>query len=193
MQHTPGVGEGPLGPEVLPKAERQRRQQHPAASGPPVGHPSVVTPRVGKVRGFGHGSKNWIIAKITKTAHSASGRPRNFPAMHDTDGFPEMRGARRPRQTRNVPDEPAAGFVRDVRTRGREPPRPSAIRPATAGKAVPGTSAAARSGHRRSPRACRYGSGSRRSTKPPYRGRRRPSHAGPRSGWRPCGRRSSRP
>ena len=56
MQHTPGVGEGPLGPEVLPKAERQRRQQHPAASGPPVGHPSVVTPRVGKVRGFGHES-----------------------------------------------------------------------------------------------------------------------------------------
>lgn len=64
---------------------------------------------------------------------------------------------------------------------------------ATAGRAVRGTSAEARSGHRRSPRACRCGSGCDRRRQPPYRGRRSPSRAGPRSGWPPCARRSSRP
>ena len=64
---------------------------------------------------------------------------------------------------------------------------------ATAGRAVRGTSAGARSGHRRSPRACRCGSGCGRRRQPPYRGRRSPSRAGPRSGWPPCARRSFRP
>ena len=62
-----------------------------------------------------------------------------------------------------------------------------------AGRAARGTSAAARSDRPRSPRACRYGSGCRRSIPTPYRGRRSPSRAGPRSGWPPCAPRSSRP
>ena len=62
-----------------------------------------------------------------------------------------------------------------------------------AGRAARGTSAAARSDRPRSPRACRYGSGYRRSIPTPCRGRRSPSRAGLRSGWPPCAPRSSRP